>query len=411
MAMLVQKYGGTSVADVARIRHIAKHIASSRREGHSVAVVVSAMAGETDRLSGLAHSVSSKPDSREYDALLSAGEQASSALLAIMLLEMGVPSRSYAGHQIPIVTDSRHKKARILRIETDKLKRDLDNGIVPVIAGFQGVDAKGNVTTFGRGGSDITAVAIAAAMAADECQMLTDVDGIYTADPRVVEGARCLPQLTYDEMLELTSLGARVLQIRSVEFAQKYGIALRVMSSFNPGHGTLICRQGGEMEQAVVSGIAFDRNQAMVVLRDVPCKAELVSKLLTSLGGAGIDLDLIVQGAPNTAGNIDFSFTVHRDDFDQAMALSSELAKSFGASQVVGNDRIAKIALVGVGMRSHAGVAATMFECLSREHVEIQLIATSEIKISAVIDESQGAAAVKTLHTAFKLDAINTVLT
>ncbi|MDF1759634.1 MAG: aspartate kinase [Coxiellaceae bacterium] len=411
MAVLIQKFGGTSVRDLERIRAIAGLIARTQREGHDVVVVVSAMAGETDRLVGLTKQVAPLPSLREYDALVSAGEQISSALLAMVLIEMGLSARSYAGHQVPIITDGRHKKARIVSINTDRLKQDLSEGVIPIIAGFQGVDAKGHVTTFGRGGSDITAVALAAAMSADECQMLTDVDGIYTADPRIVESAQRLDYLTYEEMLELSSLGSKVLQIRSLEFAQKYGIPLRVLSSFEQGAGTLISREENKMEQAVVSGIAFDRNQAKISLIGVPCKAEIVSRVLGVIGEAGIDVDLIVQNSPDSKGCVDFSFTVHRDDYTDALKLTEDVAEDLGAEQVCGSDRIAKISLVGVGMRSHAGVAATMFECLNAEGVEIQLISTSEIKISAVIDEDNCANAIKGLHTAFKLDSQQTVLT
>ncbi|MDF1653777.1 MAG: aspartate kinase [Coxiellaceae bacterium] len=411
MAVLVQKFGGTSVRDIERIRAIASLIARTQREGHDVVVVVSAMAGETDRLVGLTQQASSLPSLREYDALVSSGEQISSALLAMVLIEMGVDARSYAGHQVPIITDSRHKKARIVSIDTDRLKQDLSEGVIPIIAGFQGVDAHGHVTTFGRGGSDITAVALAAAMSADECQMLTDVDGIYTADPRIVDSAQRLDFLTYEEMLELSSLGSKVLQIRSLEFAQKYGIPLRVLSSFEQGAGTLISREENKMEQAVVSGIAFDRNQAKISLMGASCQAELASRVLNVIGEAGIDVDLIVQNSPDSNGCVDFSFTVHRDDYTEALKLTEGVAEELGAERVCGSDRIAKISLVGVGMRSHAGVAATMFDCLNKEGVEIQLISTSEIKISAVIDEDNCANAIKGLHTAFKLDSQQTVLT
>ncbi len=411
MAVLVQKFGGTSVSDLSHIQHIAKHIAHTQREGHQVVVVVSAMAGETDRLVGLSQGITRQPRHREYDALVSAGEQISSALLAMMLIEQGIEARSYAGHQIPIVTDSRHKKARILRIETDKLRKDLDQGVIPIIAGFQGVDAQGNVTTLGRGGSDITAVAIAAAMSADECHMLTDVGGVYTADPRLVDSAKRLDYLTYEEMLELSSLGSQILQIRSVEFAQKYGVPLRVMSSFKPDSGTLISRQETHMEQAVVSGIAFDRHQALITIQAVPLGADFIAKLLSKMSDAGIDVDLLVQSSPDAQSLINFSFTVHRDDFNKAFALSKATAQQCNAGEVVGNERVAKIALVGVGMRSHAGVAATLFQCLSQQQVAIQLIATSEIKISAVIGDESGVKAIQALHSAFNLDITNTALT
>lgn len=408
MAVLVQKFGGTSVRDIERIRACANLVASTQREGHDVIVVVSAMAGETDRLVGLTQQIENV-SLREYDALVSAGEHVSSALLSMILIEMGYKARSYAGHQIPIVTDSRYKKARIVSIDTEKLKQDLAEGIIPVVAGFQGVDNAGSVTTFGRGGSDITAVALAAAMSADECQMLTDVDGVYTADPRVVEQAQRLDYLTYEEMLELSSLGSRVLQVRSLEFAQKYGIPLRVMSSFERGAGTLISQEENVMEQAVVSGIAFDRSQAKISLVGAKADPAFVSRILNIVGGAGIDIDMIVQNASQN-GCIDFSFTVHRDDYSEALVLTEKVAEELGA-EVVSSKSIAKVSLVGVGMRSHAGVAATMFECLTQQGVDIQLISTSEIKISAIISEENCANAIKGLHTAFQLDSQQTVLT
>lgn len=412
MAVLVQKFGGTSVADTDCIRRVAAHIARTQREGHQVIAVVSAMAGDTDRLATLGHQLSSEPESREYDALVSSGEQLSSALLAIALNEQGVCARSYAGHQIPIYTDQCYSKARILRIETDKLREAISRDTVPVIAGFQGVDAPtGNITTLGRGGSDITAVAIAAAMRADECQILTDVLGVYTADPRLVPQARRLAHLTYDEMLELSSLGSQILQIRSVEFAQKYRIPLRVMSSFEPDAGTLIAKQESDVEQAVVSGIAFDRHQAMISVESVPLASDFIVQLLAQLGDAAIDVDLMVQGSPNSKQRMNFNFTVHRNDYQHALALVESLAPKFDAGHVVGRNQVVKLALVGVGMRSHAGVAATMFRCLNQEQVKIQLIATSEIKISAIVEEACGAQAVRALHSAFKLDTTDTVLT
>ncbi|KZZ61431.1 aspartate kinase [Oleiphilus sp. HI0125] len=404
MALLVQKFGGTSVGTVERIEAVADKIKGFRDKGDDIVVVVSAMSGETNRLIGLANDITDEPTPREMDVLVSTGEQVTIALLSMALNKRGCPARSYTGGQVRITTDDTHTKARILDIDEDKMRSDIEQGRVIVVAGFQGVDEKGNITTLGRGGSDTTAVALAAALKADECQIYTDVDGVYTTDPRVVESAQRLEQITFEEMIEMASLGSKVLQIRSVEFAGKYSVPLRVLSSFKEGPGTLISidNEGG-MEQPLVSGIAFNRDEAKLTLVGVPDIPGIASKILKPVSDQNIELDMIVQnvGVDNCT---DFTFTVHRNDYKKALAILEQVCADLGAKQVVGDDTIAKVSIVGVGMRSHAGVATTMFDALSQEGINIQMISTSEIKISVVIDEKYMELAVRTLHTAFDLD-------
>lgn len=405
MALLVQKYGGTSVGSIERIEAVADRVQRHRQNGDDVVVVVSAMSGETNRLIALATSVQPNPDPKEMDVLLSTGEQVTIALLSMALKKRGVDARSYTGTQVRIVTDSAHGKARIQHIDTDNMKSDLNEGRVVVVAGFQGVDANGRITTLGRGGSDTTGVALAAALKADECQIYTDVDGVYTTDPRVVDSARRLEKITFEEMLEMASLGSKVLQIRSVEFAGKYQVPLRVLSSFEEGEGTLITTEGSEgMEQPAVSGIAFNRDEAKLTLKGVPDIPGIASKILVPISDANIEVDMIVQNV-SADGTTDFTFTVHRNEFDKALAILKETSENLGARDVIGDAKIAKVSIVGVGMRSHAGVASTMFEALAKESINIQLISTSEIKVSVIIDEKYMELAVRALHSAFKLSA------
>lgn len=405
MALIVQKFGGTSVGTLERIHYVANKILQAKKNGDKVVVVLSAMNGETDRLIQLAKSMDIDPNPREYDALVSLGEQMTIALLSMALIAKGCPAKSYTGAQAGITTNSAHKKARILRIEPDTLKTDLDEGRVPVVAGFQGIDKYGNVTTLGRGGSDTTAVALAAALKATECQIYTDVDGVYTTDPRVVTKAKRLSRITFEEMLELASLGAKVLQIRSVEFAGKYNVPLRVLSTFVEGPGTLITYEETGMEQPVVSGIAFDRNQAKLTIFGIPDRPGIARHILAAMGEANIDVDMIVQNVPGIDKSLDFSFTVQRDDYKKALSILNKVAEQLNAHGVLGDDKIAKLSIVGVGMKSHAGVASKMFAALGDEGINIQLISTSEIKISVVIDEKYIELGARTLHTAFGLDA------
>ncbi len=402
MALIVQKFGGTSVGSLERIQHIAEKVAQTRAQGHEVVVVVSAMSGETDRLIALARALGPHPDPREYATLVSTGEQVSMALVAMALLAKGCQARSYTGGQARICTDNHHKKARIMGIEADALKADLKQGFVPVVAGFQGIAANGDITTLGRGGSDTTAVALAAALEADECQIYTDVDGVYTTDPRIAPDARRLSVITFEEMLELASLGAKVLQIRSVEFAGKYNVPLRVLSSFQEGPGTLITFEQVGMEAPKVSGIAFNRDEAKVTLMGVPDKPGVAARILEPVSSGGIDIDMIIQNVA-VEGIIDFTFTVHRDDYQKTLELLANVAQELEARAVIGDNKIAKLSLVGVGMRSHAGIASTMFTVLGKEGINIQLISTSEIKISVVIDEKYLELGVRSLHTAFGL--------
>ena len=403
MALLVQKFGGTSVGSVERIEAVADKVKAFREKGDDIVVVVSAMSGETNRLIGLAAGIMEEPTPREMDVLVSTGEQVTIALLSMALNKRGCEARSYTGAQVRIKTDSTHTKARIMDIDEHKMRKDLDAGRVIVVAGFQGVDEFGNITTLGRGGSDTTAVALAAALKADECQIYTDVDGVYTTDPRVVEGARRMEKITFEEMIEMASLGSKVLQIRSVEFAGKYNVPLRVLSSFKEGEGTLITTEDeGSMEQPLVSGIAFNRDEAKLTLVGVPDIPGIASKILKPVSDQNIEVDMIVQniGVDNCT---DFTFTVHRNDFKKALSILEQVCKDLGAKRVVGDDSIAIVSIVGVGMRSHAGVASTMFDALSQEGINIQMISTSEIKISVVIDEKYMELAVRTLHSAFDL--------
>ena len=404
MSLIVQKYGGTSVGCLDRIRAVAEKAMAARSKGHRVVVVVSAMSGETNRLIDLARAIDPVPSPRELDVLLSTGEQVTIALLSMALESRGCPARSYTGGQVHILTDSAFTKARILEIDHRKILKDLDEGRVVVVAGFQGVDAEGNITTLGRGGSDTTAVALAAALKADECQIYTDVDGVYTTDPRIVPRARRLDRVTFEEMLEMASLGAKVLQIRSVEFAHKYGVRLRVLSSFEAGEGTLITSEEEVMEHALISGIAFSRDEAKLTLRGVPDRPGVAFEILAPIGRANIEVDMIVQNV-GTDGLTDFTFTVHRNDYEQALKVLQKTAAELGARDVLGDKQIVKVSLVGVGMRSHAGIASRMFGALAREGINIEMISTSEIKVSVVIDEKYLELAVRTLHSEFGLDA------
>ena len=404
MALLVQKFGGTSVGTTGRIEAVAEKVARFRNEGHDVVVVVSAMSSETNRLIGLASEIMEEPTPREMDVLVSTGEQVTIALLSMALQKRGCAARSYTGSQVRILTDSSHTKARIKQIDEQRMREDLDAGRVVVVAGFQGIDENGNITTLGRGGSDTTAVALAAALKADECQIYTDVDGVYTTDPRVVDSARRLERITFEEMIEMASLGSKVLQIRAVEFAGKYNVPLRVLSSFSEGEGTLITLEDENvMEQPVVSGIAFNRDEAKVTIAGVPDTPGSALRILKPVSDANIEVDMIVQnvGADNRT---DFTFTVHRNDFKRAQSILQQTANELGARQVSGDSKIAKVSIVGVGMRSHAGVATKMFAALSNEGINILMISTSEIKISVVIDEKYLELAVRALHSAFELD-------
>ncbi|MES2675911.1 MAG: aspartate kinase [Pseudomonadota bacterium] len=406
MSLLVQKYGGTSVGSVERIESVADKVAAFRAQGHDLVVVLSAMSGETNRLIGLATQIQATPDPRELDVLVSTGEQVTIALLCMALKKRGVDARSYTGGQVRILTDSAFNKARIQAIDEANMREDLKAGRVVVVAGFQGVDENGNITTLGRGGSDTTGVALAAALKADECQIYTDVDGVYTTDPRVVSCARRLEKITFEEMLEMASLGSKVLQIRSVEFAGKYNVPLRVLSSFKDGPGTLITLDEEDltMEQPIVSGIAFNRDEAKVTVAGVPDVPGVASKILAPIGAANIEIDVIVQNvaADNTT---DLTFTVQKNDMSKAVAVLESVAKEIGAREVRSDDKIAKVSIVGVGMRSHAGVASRMFTALAADGINIQMITTSEIKISVIIDERYLELAVRSLHTAFGLDA------
>jgi aspartate kinase len=404
MTLIVQKYGGTSVGNLERIRAVADRVLKAKAQGHDVVVVVSAMSGETDRLIQLAYGIDEQPHSREYDALLATGEQASTALLCIALIAKGCPARSYTGYQAGIITNSSHKKARILELNATAIRRDLAEGKVPVIAGFQGMDKEGNITTLGRGGSDTTAVALAATLKANECQIYTDVEGVYTTDPKIVPQARRLERITFEEMLELSSLGAKVLQIRSVEFAGKYNVPVRVLSSFVDGPGTLIALEECRMENALISGVAFDRNQAKLTILGIPDRPGTASHILNTISEHDIDIDMIVQNIPSPDRSVDFSFTVRREDYKDALTLLNQASEQLNARGVLGDEKIAKLSIVGVGMRSHAGVATKMFTALGMEGINIQLISTSEIKISVIIDEKYLELGARTLHAAFDLD-------
>lgn len=407
MALIVQKFGGTSVGTVERIEQVADKVKKFRDAGDDLVVVLSAMSGETNRLIDLAKQISGdgQPVPRELDVIVSTGEQVTIALLAMALIKRGVPAVSYTGNQVRILTDSAHNKARILQIDDQKIRGDLKAGRVVVVAGFQGVDEHGNITTLGRGGSDTTGVALAAALKADECQIYTDVDGVYTTDPRVVSVAQRLDKITFEEMLEMASLGSKVLQIRAVEFAGKYNVPLRVLHSFKEGPGTLITIDEEEtMEQPIISGIAFNRDEAKLTIRGVPDIPGVAFKILGPISAANIEVDMIVQNVAHD-NTTDFTFTVHRNDYQAAQGVLEKTAGELGAREVVGDTKIAKVSIVGVGMRSHAGVASRMFESLAKESINIQMISTSEIKVSVVIEEKYLELAVRALHTAFELDA------
>jgi len=405
MALIVQKYGGTSVGSPERIKNVARRIARWKVRGHQLVVVVSAMAGETNRLIALAKELQANPDPREFDVMVSTGEQVTIALLSMALMDMGLKARSYTGSQVKILTDSAYTKARIVSIDEALMRRDLADGCVVVVAGFQGVDANGNITTLGRGGSDTTGVALAAALRADECQIYTDVDGVYTTDPRIVPEARRLKSITFEEMLEMASLGSKVLQIRAVEFAGKYRIKLRVLSSFeDEGEGTLITFEDDQkMEQASISGIAFNRDEAKITILGVPDRPGIAYQILGPVGDANIDVDMIVQNVSHD-GMTDFSFTVHRNDFQKTLKILEPVVKHIKARGVESGDKIAKVSVVGVGMRSHAGIASAAFRTLAEEGINIEMISTSEIKISIVINEKQMELAVRALHKAFGLE-------
>lgn len=402
MALVVQKYGGTSMGSVERIRNVAKRVAKTYDAGNDMVVVVSAMSGETNKLVALANDICEFPDNREYDVLVASGEQVSIALLAICLKSMGYKAKSYHGWQIPIITDNAYSKARIESIDDTKIRADIKDGTILVVAGFQGVDKDGNITTLGRGGSDTSAVAMAAALKADVCEIFTDVDGVYTTDPNICEDARKIEKISYDEMLELASLGAKVLQIRSVEFAKKYDVDVHVRSSFNDNPGTMVTKEDKDMEAVLVSGIAYDKNETKIAVMQVPDKPGIAAKILSPLSDANISVDMIVQNV-SEAGFTDFTFTVTKADFKKALAITKEVAKDIDAKEVLNDENISKVSVVGVGMRSHAGVATKMFQALAKEGINIQMISTSEIKVSVVVDAKYTELAVRVLHDAFGL--------
>lgn len=406
MALIVQKYGGTSVGNVERIHRVAERVERAHKDGYQIVVVLSAMSGETDRLLKLAHEVTGIPDERELDMLLSTGERVTIALLAMELRGRGVHARSFTGRQVGIHTDSAHTKARISRVTADRIKDALSEGIVPVVAGFQGINARSDVTTLGRGGSDLTAVALAAALKADRCVIYTDVDGVYTADPNIVPAARRLDKISYEEMLEMASLGAKVLQSRSVEFAAKYAVPVEVNSSFKEGKGTLVTREDADMEGVMVSGVTGDRNQAKITIVGVPDRPGIAARVFGAVAHANIVVDMIIQNV-SQASMTDISFTVPKPDLRSAVDLVQRLSQEIGARSVAVTESIAKVSLIGVGMRSHSGVAANMFEVLSREGVNIMMISTSEIKISCVIEEKYLELAMRALHTEFGLDRVS----
>ncbi|MFB0508645.1 MAG: aspartate kinase [Thermodesulfobacteriota bacterium] len=403
MALIVQKYGGTSVADGERIKNVAQRVIRAKEAGNDVIVVVSAMAGETEKLINLAHELVFLPDGRELDVLISTGEQVSISLVSMAIKSMGHEAKSYLGYQIPIQTDSVYGKARITHVKPDKIMRDLKAGKIVVVAGFQGIDDKGNVTTLGRGGSDTTAVALAASLKADICEIYTDVDGVYTTDPNVCEKARKLEKISYDEMLEMASLGAKVLQIRAVEFAKKYNVPIYVGSSFNEKIGTFVCREDEEMENVAVSGITYDKNEAKITITKVPDKPGIAHKLFGAIADANILIDMIIQNV-SEEGLADITFTVMKTDLHKATSIVREIARQIGAKDITTDENIAKVSIVGTGMRSHSGIASTMFGALAREGINIMMISTSEIKISCIIESKYTELAVRALHDAFHLD-------
>lgn len=403
MALIVQKYGGTSVGTVERIHRVADRVAHTQREGHQVVVVLSAMSGETDRLITLAHEVTAVPDERELDMLLSTGERTTIALLSMELRGRGINARSFTGRQVGIITDSAHTKARIARVTADRIKEALKQGVIPVVAGFQGINEQSDVTTLGRGGSDLSAVALAAALKADRCVIFTDVDGVYTADPNIVPAAKRIDKIAYEEMLEMASLGAKVLQTRSVEFAAKFNVPVEVNSSFKEGKGTLVTKEDTDMEAAAIAGVTGDRNQAKITVIGVPDKPGIAARIFGPVAEAHINVDMIIQNM-SQAALTDLSFTVPRADLKKAVPLIQAVAKDIDAKSVSVTEAIAKVSLIGVGMRSHSGVAAKTFEVLSREGINIMMISTSEIKISCVIEEKYLELAMRSLHSAFDLD-------
>ena len=402
MGLIVHKYGGTSVGSIEKIKNVAKKVAKVRDEGNDVIVVVSAMSGETNKLVAMANEMAERPDEREYDALISTGEQITSTLLAMALNSMGYPAVSFQGYQIKIVTDSAFTKARIQRIDADNLRKELKAGKIITVSGFQGVDEAGNVTTLGRGGSDTTAVAIAAALKADECIIYTDVDGVYTTDPNICPNARKLDRVTYEEMLEMASLGAKVLQIRSVEFGMKYNVPIRVKSTFVENEGTLVTKEEDKVEAPLVSGVAYDKNEAKITVVGIPDRPGIASKLFTPISEANINVDMIVQNI-SAEGHTDLTFTVPKSDFKKALEIVKKIAKDIEARNVVADENIAKVSVIGVGMRSHSGIAAKMFDLLSKEGINIMMISTSEIKVSCVIDTKYTELAVRVLHDGFGL--------
>ncbi|MFZ3064545.1 MAG: aspartate kinase [Nitrospirota bacterium] len=400
--LIVQKYGGTSMGSIERIKNVARRVAAAKDAGDDVVVVVSAMSGETDRLIKLANGISSSPDDRELDMLVSTGERVSIALLAMALIDMGYKARSFTGRQVGIITDSAHTKARIEKITAERIKEALEEGIIPIVAGFQGIDEKSDVTTLGRGGSDTTAVALAAALKADMCDIYTDVDGVYTSDPNIVPNARKLNKISYEEMLEMASLGAKVLHSRSVEFAAKYNVPLRVLSSFTNNSGTLVTKEDKDMEQEAVSGVTYDKNASKISLIGVPDKPGIAGRIFGAISDANIIVDMIIQNI--SQGELtDISFTVPKGDAKKAVDIMKKMTKEIGAADVLLNPDIAKVSIVGVGMRSHSGVAAKMFATLAKEGINIMMISTSEIKISCVIDAKYTELAVRALHDAFEL--------
>jgi len=402
MALVVQKYGGTSVGTIDRIRNVARRVAKTYDDGNDVVVIVSAMSGETNKLVALANEMCEFPSEREYDVLVATGEQVTIALLSMCLQSMGYKAKSYMGHQIPILTDSAFSKARIEKIDDKKIREDLKNGTIIVVAGFQGVDKEGNVTTLGRGGSDTSAVAVAAGLKADVCEIYTDVDGVYTTDPRIVPEASKMEKISYEEMLELASLGSKVLQIRSVEFAKKYGVVVHVRSSFNDNPGTLVTKEDADMETVLVSGISYNKDEAKISVFRVPDKPGIAAQLFSPLSHANITVDMIIQNVSHE-GYTDLTFTVPKADFKKALKIVEESAKDIGASGVSSDESIAKVSIVGVGMRSHSGIASKMFQTLSQEGINIQMISTSEIKVSCIIDAKYTELAVRVLHDAFGL--------
>jgi aspartate kinase len=402
MALVVQKYGGTSMGSIERIRNVARRVAKTYDDGNDVVVIVSAMAGETNKLVSLANEMCEFPSEREYDVLVASGEQVSISLLSMCLQSMGYKAKSYLGHQIPILTDNVFSKARIEKIDDKNIREDLKNGTILIVAGFQGVDREGNITTLGRGGSDTSAVAVAAAVKADVCEIYTDVDGVYTTDPRIVSDASKIEKISYDEMLEMASLGAKVLQIRSVEFAKKYDVVVHVRSSFNDNPGTLVMKEDADMETVLVSGITYNKDEAKISVMRVPDKPGIAAQLFSPLSHANISVDMIIQNVSHE-GYTDLTFTVPQTDFKKALKIVQETAKNIGAGGVISDEHIAKVSIVGVGMRSHSGIASKMFQTLSQEGINIQMISTSEIKVSCVIDAKYTELAVRVLHDAFGL--------